>query len=207
MRQLVLATILFWSATAKSADLDVTDQPIVHLTGVINAPTVVAVRTQLVAAAAKSDDIVLVITSSGGEVIAGIVLINTMHQLQQAGVNIRCVVPVAAMSMAFAVFAECNERWVWDDSLLLFHPMKAAVRASVSASEARDIGKDLHYLEVGIKERMRQRLGVPAKWFNWHYSHETVHRGADLAQQVPAFINLVTSYIGATFNQLIGTKL
>ncbi len=107
-----------------------------------------------------------------------------------------------AASMAFMILSECDLRYAWPDSLLLFHPVKVQTHEGISADAAAALAKDLAALEVPLKERLVHRLGVGRKWVEENYRNETMHRGSTLATKAPTFLFLVDSYEGISPLQL-----
>lgn len=182
--------------------VNVTGQPVVQIQDVVTRSAMTRARDEILAGAKKSKGVVLVINSPGGEVFSGLTFINTMRQLQQTGVRFTCLVPGMAMSMAFIILSECNERYAWPDSLLLFHPVKVGLAGALSADNATKIAESLNNLEGPIKDRLVRRMGVDRPWFETNYMAETIHRGETLAARAPGFIQLVDSYKGITVSQL-----
>lgn len=65
--------------------------------------------------------VVIQIDSNGGRVDEGLRVIEQIRLTQKYGMKVVCSVVDKAVSMAFVILSTCDERYVTDKSLLMFH--------------------------------------------------------------------------------------
>jgi ATP-dependent protease ClpP protease subunit len=94
-----------------------TAYPYAHMYGDINNRSVVPVIYKL----SVDKDPVLFINSDGGDVEAGMLIINKIRELQARGISVTCLVRGQAKSMAFFIWTTCEDRGVLADAKLMFH--------------------------------------------------------------------------------------
>lgn len=132
----------------------------------------------------------LVINSPGGSVLVGLQVVEAIHIAQERGVVVRCAVTNLAASMAFLIFAECDERYALTNSLLLFHPARAMIMfAALKAEDARYMAEELESINADACERLESSMGVATdaqkKWFDYHFKNETMWTAGRLLKQIP----------------------
>jgi ATP-dependent protease ClpP protease subunit len=139
----------------------------------------------------------LVINSPGGSVYPGLQIMSAIEVAQSRGVTVRCFVPVLAASMAFQILSVCDERYVLQYSLLLFHPARSMLMGGFLADELEYQGAQLRRLDDKLKNELAARLGMDRKEYDYHYSHETLWLATDLnAATDPDFVEVVSDFSG-----------
>lgn len=171
----------------------------VGLFGVVESESVGKLSSELLALAGadSTKPINLIIHSPGGELESGFLLLDVMEEIKAEGVVIRCYVPVLAASMAFQVLVHCNERYVLDRALLLWHPVRImaggglfsggiTITAEMAANLARSLGErdELIYAETSAA---LQAGGMAEADIQYHFRQETLHAGSRLAEMAPGF--------------------
>jgi ATP-dependent protease ClpP protease subunit len=145
------------------------------------------------AAADPKAPIDMVISSPGGSIVAGMQLLSAMTVAQTRGVTIRCFVPLLAASMAFQVFAACDERYTLEFSLLLWHP-GALSGERLTAGDLEYNAEQLRAMERVLNARLIKALGMPEDVFYYHYFHETLWFASELNRQAPGFLTIVQDF-------------
>lgn len=95
--------------------------------------------------------IYIIINSPGGGVYGGYMFIDAMHDVQSRGIEIRCFVGSIAMSMAFNILMECDSRYSYENSLLMFHPVRVSGGA-LTARQMRRLAPELQALDNRMLE-------------------------------------------------------
>lgn len=143
---------------------------------------------------AGSQPIDMIINSPGGSIITGLQIISAMEVAKQRGITIRCFVPMLAASMGFQVFAHCSERYVLEQSLLLWHPARIFVLfGAFTSGELLYQGRELKKIEAPLARYLIRVMGVDTKFFNYHYRHETLWLARDLRKETD-FFEIVDSF-------------
>ena len=141
--------------------------------------------------------ITIVINSPGGSVVPGFVFLNAMKLVRARGIKLNCVVTNLAASMAFHFLAECSERYAFDYSLLLWHPMRVGgMFASFSADEMEYLIYVMRAWELPLNARLMQVLNINKELFYYHYSKETLFTTIQLQQISPRFIRRIKNIQG-----------
>lgn len=141
--------------------------------------------------------IYVVINSGGGSVAAGVQVISTIRIAKKRGVEVHCVVPMIAASMAFQIFAECSHRYAFAYSLLLWHPIRIHIQnMALTPRDARRLAKDMEMWETDLVKVLLDKLQMPAGEFYYHYYNETLHMGVSLNKMAPGFMTLVEDIVG-----------
>lgn len=158
--------------------------------GPIYGGNVFAIGKEMVVRAQKGvEQFDLIINSPGGEVTTGFLFINLMEEAKRKGMTIRCFVPELAASMAFSILVHCNERYTLSKAFLLWHRARIMFLQVVVTGPALSVlGRDLEKVDETILEGIVDVLGVDRKTVEYHYEHETMHIGSNLAKMAPGFI-------------------
>ena len=130
----------------------------------------------------KYEQIYLYINSPGGEVMAGLEIINYIKSLQQRSKIVTCIAH-NAMSMAFVIFQYCSQRYILYSSTLMQHQMSLDVKGKLY-----DINSRLSYLN-SLENRLNQdqalRLNMTVDNFTkliqndwWLYSENIILNNA-----------------------------
>lgn len=132
----------------------------------------------------KHNTIYLYINSPGGNVIAGLEIINYIKSLQHRGKQIICIAH-NAMSMAFVIFQYCSERYILYSSTLMQHQMSLGIKGKLY-----DINSRMAYMnsmEIKMNQDQATRLNLSLDNFTrliqndwWLYAEEILlHNAAD----------------------------
>lgn len=132
----------------------------------------------------KHDTLYLYINSPGGDVMAGFEVINYIKSLQERSKQIICI-GHNAMSMAFAIFQYCTQRYILYSSTLMQHQMSLQVKGKLY-----DINSRMNYLnsiEHTINQAQATRLNMTLDTFTqliqndwWLYADDIIqHKAAD----------------------------
>lgn len=143
----------------------------------------------------NSDPVYLIINSPGGSVIAGMVFMQAMDMAKARGVEIKCIVPVMAASMAMHIYGNCDTRYAFSYSLLLWHPARAG--GSYSEEEAKRLAEDLRRIEAPLNERLIKALDIDPELFWKHYRWETLWTAEQLDEYCPYFMHFIDDVEGA----------
>ena len=124
----------------------------------------------------KHATIYLYINSPGGDVMAGLEIVNYIKSLQSRTKQIICIAH-NAMSMAFVIFQYCSKRYILYSSTLMQHQMSLGVKGKLY-----DINSRMSYLnslEMKINQDQAKRLNMSLSNFTkliqndwWLYSED-----------------------------------
>lgn len=139
----------------------------------------------------RSKPIDLVISSPGGDMVTGFMFLNVMDNLRGDGVRFRCYIPTLAASMAFQILLHCDERYTLNHAFLLWHGVRVmGLSEPLTEEGATTIAKDFHKANEMI---LTDLYGILGKYMSkadidYHFQHETLHVGWQLARLAPGFI-------------------
>jgi ATP-dependent protease ClpP protease subunit len=145
----------------------------------------------------KSEPINLVISSPGGSVVAGFLFISAMEHVKAAGTPIRCYVPDMAASMAYQILLHCSERYVLNNSMLLFHRVRVFLGGGfgggtvLTGPAASVLSKDLLAMDNIIWADLVKLMSMDKQEMLYHFEQETFHVGANLCRLSPGTFNCV----------------
>ena len=129
----------------------------------------------------KLNELNFISTGLAISIFSGLLFINSMLSAQSEGVKIRCYVPGMAASMAFQIFAFCDERYVLEYSMLLWHPPRISGFMTLTPKKLKDMSDRMETLEKELVDPLRKKLFmIPNKIFLFHYHNETFHLGTEL---------------------------
>lgn len=156
----------------------------VTLKGMVTPQTTTPVELKIKEYASFSDDpIYMLIDSPGGMTTPGLSLVDVMVAAQEVGVKFICLVDGQAASMAFTIYALCDERLAYPHSQLMWH--KAYVQAGFSRLRVPDVSR----IAVELIEVDKAAIDIYKKAFKkkYHkrifrsYKRETVHLARSVA--------------------------
>jgi len=131
---------------------------------------------------AKHDTLYLYINSPGGDVMAGFEIINYIKSLQERSKAVICIAH-NAMSMAFAIFQYCSERYILYSSTLMQHQMSLNAKGKLYDLNARM--QYLNVIEHKINHDQASRLHISVGNFTrliqndwWLYAEEILQNKA-----------------------------
>lgn len=140
----------------------------------------------------SSDEITLLINSPGGNVNTGMILIDSMRQAKARGVKFRCISTVLSASMAYITLAECDDRYAFSNTLLLWHEISLSVRGA----KVRDLYNTLPpvlELQARVDSDLIEAMKVSQPFYEKHSKSETMWTASELIDNLDnnGFIKLV----------------
>jgi ATP-dependent Clp protease protease subunit len=120
----ILAALISTPGLSRSITVDPDAATTVEISGPIDFQLVAPLVDKIVSQASAGTEITLIINSPGGEVNAGLFLINAMKLSQARGDKLRCITTGLAASMALQVFSQCDSRFALPNSFMLYHPVR-----------------------------------------------------------------------------------
>jgi ATP-dependent Clp protease protease subunit len=130
----------------------------------------------------KHNTLYLYINSPGGSVMAGLEIINYIKSLQRREKQVICIAH-NAMSMAFAIFQYCTERYILYSSSLMQHQMSLGVSGKLYDINSRMVY--LNRLEEKINQDQAERLKLSVANFTrliqndwWMYAEDILANNA-----------------------------
>jgi ATP-dependent Clp protease protease subunit len=144
----------------------------------------------------KHDTIYLYINSPGGEVTAGLEIVNYIKSLQERSKQVICIAH-NAMSMAFVIFQYCSQRYILYSSTLMQHQMALSTKGKLY-----DINSRMTYyntLETVLNQDQATRLEISLEEFAkriqndwWLYAEEIINNKA--ADKIVSFYCAFENY-------------
>lgn len=122
------------------------------------------------------------INSPGGDVIAGLEIINYIKSLQERNIEINCICH-NAMSMAFTIFQYCSNRYILHASTLMQHQMSIQVKGKLYDINSRMKYYNIIENDINLYQAARLKMSIvdfTKKIQNdyWLYSSEIIHAHA-----------------------------
>ncbi len=194
---LTLISTLFVSFPAHADAFDATKGRTLYIRGFVGAQAL-DVAGKIIDLTDKNDEepIDLVINSPGGSIYAGMQILSAMTVAQARGVTIRCFVPVMAASMAFAILAQCDERYALPFTMLLWHPGKQQSAKALTKDDLEYGAEQLKEMERDLSAIEMRALKISPALFNYHYVHETMWFALSLKRASPGFMTIVDDFTG-----------
>jgi ATP-dependent protease ClpP protease subunit len=127
--------------------LDFSDPNTIVLSGMVNAEMVVpaAQKIEQLSNDPEIENIDIFINSPGGEVETGIILISAFDLAKARGKTVRCAVGIMAASMAMHFLGQCDERFAFKNTLLLFHEIYSGGN-KITEKKARQMADSMKIL-------------------------------------------------------------
>jgi len=141
--------LFFLALTVNSELVDLKKDNFVSLRETINQESSSRLLSKLYSIENKHNVLYLYINSPGGNVIAGLEIINYIKSLQSRSKKIICIAH-NAMSMAFVIFQYCSERYILYSSTLMQHQMSLGVKGKLY-----DINSRMSYLN-SLENKLNQ---------------------------------------------------
>jgi ATP-dependent protease ClpP protease subunit len=199
MKQLILALFALTATAAPAKVLDLDTERTIYINGPIGGNSI-DIANQIEAFALKPVPVYLVINSPGGEVTLGYLIINSMNVAKERGVTFKCYVPQMAASMAYQVFANCNERYALPGAYLLWHAVRLSAQITLTPNLTKQIYIELRMIERRMTAELLSAMNVDKKFFYYHYNVETLWTASQLLEHDPKFLNIVTDASGLLLN-------
>lgn len=193
-----IITLLLMSVPAfgKTVTVDVTKPNTMVIDGPITGDSVRELPDRILDQSTKSKVIVLLINSPGGEVYAGLNLIGAMKMAKSRGVRFDCAVTTMAASMAFQILANCDRRYVLNNTFLLWHPVRIGFMGVITPAQAYEMWQALTRIENVLVEDLRKQIDFPEDLFWEHYHAETMWVASDLVKEIPGEFIMVDDIRG-----------
>jgi ATP-dependent Clp protease protease subunit len=181
--KILLAVFLFASPT-ESELIELKKDNFISLRETITQDSSSRLLAKLNTIENKHNTIYLYINSPGGNVIAGLEIINYIKSLQRREKQIICIAH-NAMSMAFVIFQYCSERYILYSSTLMQHQMSLGIKGKLY-----DINSRMAYMnsmEIKMNQDQATRLNLSLDNFTrliqndwWLYAEDILlHNAAD----------------------------
>jgi hypothetical protein len=195
-KRLVTIGLMFVVTTcAQAATLKVDKNRTIYIRGPIK--NLMSQASHLEKLSKTKEDVYIVINSPGGGVVAGMVFMNVMNMAKARGVKLNCLVSSVAASMAFSILNECDRRFGFEYSMLMWHPMRVGgVFAAFSADEMEYIIKIIRAWELPLIKKLRDNLNISKKLFYYHYGHETKFTVLQLLSISPWYMTIIDNVEG-----------
>jgi hypothetical protein len=143
----------------------------------------------------STDPVYLVINSPGGSVFVGMQILSAMEIAKTRGVVFKCLVPMAAASMAFIIYNECNERYALGGSLFLWHGIRTSMRGSVTIKDLTVTLADLRRFAADFDARLLDGLNIRKRTFYYHYHNESWLPAPVLDKMSPEYFTIVDDVV------------
>ncbi len=181
MKMLGLSLLLSMGASAFADTLLVKDSKrTVTIDKEITGDVLLQAQKVVELAAISKEPIYIVLNSPGGSVMAGNIFISAVHLAQERGITVVGVSTVMAASMAFNILTECNERYVLENTLLLFHPVGTMIMGVVKAQEAGKLAEDMDKLDQHELAILDKALNMDKAEIRENYYAEHMWTGEEL---------------------------
>lgn len=152
-----------------------------------NFLTALALKTQTPGA---DKTVYIEIDSQGGHIETGFRIMNMMDQAKKRGFRFVCIVRNYAISMAFTILANCDERYAAPYSILMFHQVRAIVDHPLSPKERQEIRDGLITMNREIDSFLIKSTGLSWNDYYKNSKAETMFRAPDFARLAPGFIDV-----------------
>ena len=179
---LFLGFLLGSIISAESLVIELKKDNFVSLRETIDQDVSSRLLVKLNAIETKHDTLYLYINSPGGDVLAGFEIINYIKSLQERSKQIICI-SHNAMSMAFAIFQYCTQRYILYSSSLMQHQM--SLQAKGKLYELNNRMRYLNTIEHKINQDQANRLNMSVANFTqliqndwWLYGEDILHQKA-----------------------------
>ncbi len=205
MFKILCTLVALYVSPCYASTFTATPKRTIYVTGVIAGNAIdIASKIESLSRTSTDEDIDLIINSPGGSIVAGMQILSAMQVAQARGVNIRCFVPMLAASMAFAIYAQCDERYALPYTLLLWHPGKLSSNAPMTEDTTRYSAQRLAAVEKELNTLEFEALGVSKEFFVYHYIHETLWTAKELVMYATKFAEIVDNFEGVENPYTIG---
>lgn len=180
----ILLALLFLAIPIKPELIELKKDNFVSLRETINQDSSSRLLSKLNSIENKHNTLYLYINSPGGDVMAGLEIINYIKSLQSRTKQVICIAH-NAMSMAFVIFQYCSQRYILYSSTLMQHQMALVVKGKLY-----DINSRMSYLnslELKINQDQATRLNLSLANFTrliqndwWLYAEDIlINKAAD----------------------------
>lgn len=127
IKLLTLAAAALFTMTAQ-AEITLDPARTVYILGRITEESVAAPVKKMKELTEKPAT--LYVDSFGGQVNAGMKVMDKVMELQERGVTVNCVIPRHAFSAAFYIIMKCDQIYAFGSARLMFHPSRLLLDSS-----------------------------------------------------------------------------
>jgi ATP-dependent protease ClpP protease subunit len=189
--QLVFATAVGVELMARADSVEVDTDRLIKLVGTVDRSYFDKAFELETLVNTSLEPVWLLINSGGGSVMPGIQFISAMKLASARNVTINCIVPVLAASMAFHILAHCDNRYVFEDTFLLWHPMRISGMIRMTADELEYEAAAIRMYEEPMNDTLIRKMRVKEDIFWYHYNHETMWTASALDEMAPGFLTII----------------
>jgi ATP-dependent protease ClpP protease subunit len=200
---LIAVALLATTSYGKSITVNPDAPTTLEINGPIDFQMTIPLVDNIVSQAKDGVELTLIINSPGGEVNAGMYLLNAMELAQARGATIRCVTTGLAASFAFQIFAKCDSRYSLPNSFMLYHPVRFTIGGgmfsesiSVTPALAKQWSDELARMEAFLIADLRSSMKVSDEIFARNYSNETLLLAREVNKDSPNWLTLVDDIVG-----------
>jgi ATP-dependent protease ClpP protease subunit len=186
----LLLTILFTTVSSTN-NIELSDNNFASLRGQINLITNNNVIKRLMEISPHNNKLYIFIHSEGGDVLAGLQLMNYMKTLQLQGKEINCI-SSTAISMAFVIMQQCTKRYVLPYSILMQHQMSLNNGISGELHKINSQTAHINSIENELNTLQADRIGISVEEFTklilnewWLTSTESIKN--NIADEIVSF--------------------
>jgi ATP-dependent protease ClpP protease subunit len=179
---LALSSTVAWGAKAPvSRTLKLDPKRTVEVIDVMGGEVFTLAQQVYTLSKDTKEPIYILLNSPGGATMSGYTFIDAINNARAKGTRVICVSGVLAASMAFNVFAHCDERYALAHTKLLFHPVRiVGGDEGLTSKDLRVWAEQLRTFDVKNSRELRAMMGADAAWFARHYWAETLWEAEDL---------------------------
>ncbi len=162
---------------SKTANIDITTEKVVHLTGFINKMSAQTWADETLATAGIEGPRIVLIDSPGGYATQGDEIIKMLETERRAGVQYVCVVLGRASSMAFNILTHCDVRLAAPNAEMLVH--KIALESlpwgmRITARNLKYLAKEMERDDEVYRRANAKALGLSLSAYDHMADAETV---------------------------------
>lgn len=196
-RLLLLSFLLNSSILLAGKSITVNSERLIKVIGPVGRPILEQADKVRALTEENKKDIFVLLNSPGGSVFTGNMFIEAIKGAQAAGIKVKCISAVFAASMAFNIMLQCDERYVLEETGLLFHPVRIGQAQNITAKDALEMAKHMQEIDNRLLTALYKKLAPMTKEeIDKHYYAETFWRAADLALATKGFFTIVTQVVG-----------
>jgi ATP-dependent Clp protease protease subunit len=187
----ILSLFVVVNAQFNIKQIDLTDNNFASLRGPINSHTINHAITRLMEISQYNNKIHIFIHSDGGDVLAGLQLMNYMKTLQYQGKEINCI-SNTAISMAFVIMQQCTNRYVLPYSILMQHQISLNNGLSGELHKINSQTLHINSIENELNTLQAEKIGISVEDFTkkilnewWSTSTEAIKN--NIADEIITF--------------------
>ena len=192
----ILFFLLLASGSVSSTIIELKKDNFISLREPISQESTARLLAKLNTIESKHERLYLYINSPGGDVLAGLEIINYIKSLQQRNKTVICIAH-NAISMAFVIFQYCSHRYILYSSTLMQHQMYLGIKGKLQEINSRM--SYLNILETKLNQEQALRLNMSLPDFTqiiqndwWLYGDSIIYNKA--ADEIVSFFCSFENY-------------